>query len=110
MITLSVAFVDIYIGLGLTLNAFQEIFKRRLESFYKATAPLLSYYASNEGPACPKVVTLRGKTSDEIWPHLDAILLNEFRLKPKRTASIHEAVIRTVEGEAKRGSLEAARL
>jgi len=87
-----------------------EIFKRRLESFYKATAPLLSYYASNEGPACPKVVTLRGKTSDEIWPHLDAILLNEFRLKPKRTASIHEAVIRTVEGEANRGSLEAARL
>lgn len=108
MITLSVAFVDIYVGL--TLNAFQEIFKRRLESFYKATAPLLSYYASAEGPACPKVVTLRGKTSDEIWPHLDTILSNEFRLKPKRTASIHEAMIRTVEVEVSRGSLEAAKL
>ena len=107
MITLSVAFVDIYVGL--TLNAFQEIFKRRLESFYKATAPLLTYYASAEGPR-PKVVTLRGKTSDEIWPHLDTILSNEFRLKPKRPASIHEAMIRTVEGEVKRGSLEAAKL
>src|SRR5258706_1867485 len=108
MITPSVAFVDICVGL--TLNAFQEIFKRRLESFYKATAPLLSYYASAEGPACPQVVTLPGKTSDEIWPHLDTILSNEFRLKPKRTASIHEAMIRTVEGEVKRGSLEAAKL
>ena len=93
-----------------TLNAFQEIFKRRLESFYKATAPLLSYYASAEGPTSPKVVTLRGKTSDEIWPHLDAILSNEFRLKPKRTASVREAMIRSLEGEVNRGSLEAAKL
>lgn len=108
MITLFVAFLEIYVVL--VLNAFQEIFKRRLESFYKATAPLLSYYASAEGPASPKVVTLRGKTSDEIWPRLDVILSNEFRLKPKRSTSIHEAVIRSFEGEVKRGSLEAAKL
>ena len=94
----------------LILNVLQGIFKRRLESFYKATAPLISYYASAEGLASPKVVTLRGKTSDEIWPHLDAILSNEFRLKPKRSASIHEAMIRSIEGEMNRGSLEAAKL
>lgn len=94
----------------LVLNTLQEIFKRRLESFYKATTPLLSYYASAEGLASPRVVTLRGKTSDEIWPHLDVILSNEFRLKPKRSTSIHEAVIRSVESDVQRGSLEAAKL
>ena len=108
MTTRFVALLNIHVIL--VLIAFQAIFKRRLESFYKSTAPLLSYYASAEGPTSPKVVTLRGKTSDEMWPHLDAILSNELRLKPKRSVSIREAVIRSLEGEVKRGSLEAAKL
>jgi nucleoside-triphosphate--adenylate kinase len=108
MITRFVALLDIYVVL--VLNGFQEIFKRRLEAFYKSTAPLLSYYASAEGLASPKVVTLRGKTSDEMWPQLDTILSNEFRLKHKRSAGVHEAVIRSLEGEVTRGSLDGAKL
>ncbi|KZT58937.1 GTP:AMP phosphotransferase mitochondrial, partial [Calocera cornea HHB12733] len=46
-----------------------EVFGRRLEVFRRETAPLMDYY---EGAAAggAKVVSLKGETSDEIWPLL----------------------------------------
>jgi nucleoside-triphosphate--adenylate kinase len=54
----------------------QEIFTRRLRKFYSTTSPLLQYYnntpqsSPSSGPKA-KFVTLRGNTSDEIWPMLE---------------------------------------
>ena len=53
----------------------QEIFARRLEKFYAATAPLLAYY--NASKSTP-LVTLTGATSDEIWPQLEHVLKSSF--------------------------------
>ncbi|KAF8798067.1 adenylate kinase [Phlegmacium glaucopus] len=75
-----------------------EIFARRLASFYTSTSPLVSYFknmsdsSSNHRPNAHqhphqlsfhrpsglKVKTLSGRTSDEIWPHLDRLLQNTF--------------------------------
>jgi len=53
-----------------------ETFARRLSQFYTTTSPLLSYYGS---PANPTVLcTLKGSTSDEIWPQLDAAVCELF--------------------------------
>ncbi|KAF9246305.1 ADK-domain-containing protein [Melanogaster broomeanus] len=53
-----------------------KTFSRRLKQFYASTAPLLSYYASN--PKSARLVTLQGKTSDEIWPKLEAVVRSSF--------------------------------
>jgi adenylate kinase len=74
-----------------------EVFARRLASFYASTSPLLSYFekladsSSNHLPPHQhphqlsfhrpmglKVRTFLGKTSDEIWPHLDGLMRNTF--------------------------------
>ncbi|KAK7693521.1 hypothetical protein QCA50_003089 [Cerrena zonata] len=51
-----------------------EIFSRRLQQFYAATSPLLSYYSSSNTP----LASLSGKTSDEIWPQLDGLIRTRF--------------------------------
>jgi len=58
-----------------------EIFARRLTKFYDVTSPLLSYFAasSDSSPTGePKLVTLSGSTSDEIWPKLEGVLRSSF--------------------------------
>ncbi|TFY76321.1 hypothetical protein EWM64_g7690 [Hericium alpestre] len=47
-----------------------EIFSRRLSQFYASTSPLLSFYAS-QPHTNSQLVSLTGKTSDEIWPQLE---------------------------------------
>ncbi|KAF5358381.1 hypothetical protein D9756_001521 [Leucocoprinus leucothites] len=80
-----------------------ETFARRLEAFYEATSPLLSYYnaqavhgqASRKALQHPhqvsfhrphklKLATLSGATSDENWPHLDE-LAQQFPALKERT-------------------------
>lgn len=59
----------------------QEIFARRLKKFYEITSPLVTYFASRASPST-KVVTLSGKTSDEIWPELDEVVAS-FPIRPR---------------------------
>jgi len=54
-----------------------EIFAHRLDQFYKCTSPLLSYFASSTGSGT-KLVTLKGTTTDEIWPKLEKELKESF--------------------------------
>ncbi|KAG8827464.1 hypothetical protein FRC19_002917 [Serendipita sp. 401] len=72
-----------------------DVFSRRLKAFYTSTAPLLQYYSSTEARATTKLVTLTGATSDEIWPQLEQIISNEFRLRPRAAArtSVQEAFL-----------------
>ncbi|KAI0683691.1 ADK-domain-containing protein [Cytidiella melzeri] len=77
-----------------------EIFARRLKTYYAATSPLLSYYASQPS-STTQLVTLTGPTSDEIWPQLEDVLNSAFSaLKPrpetreqKRKHSLSDAVL-----------------
>ncbi|KAH9484346.1 GTP:AMP phosphotransferase AK3, mitochondrial [Psilocybe cubensis] len=75
-----------------------EVFARRLAAFYASTSPLLAYFAKSaktanthrpnthqhphqisfHTPSGLKVKTLSGTTSDEIWPHLDRLIHNNF--------------------------------
>lgn len=58
-----------------------EIFTRRLTKFYDLTSPLLSYFSStsNSSPTGePKLVTIQGSTSDEIWPKLEGMIRTSF--------------------------------
>jgi len=49
-----------------------ETFARRLRQFYSTTSPLLQYYNSLQTSGSEaKLVSLRGSTSDEIWPQLE---------------------------------------
>ncbi|KAI0273751.1 adenylate kinase-domain-containing protein [Gloeopeniophorella convolvens] len=79
-----------------------EIFARRLQQFYESTSPLLKYYASSPAPLThspkTKLVSLRGSTSDEIWPSLEHAVraaapgLRE-RSEERRRTSLSEAVL-----------------
>jgi hypothetical protein len=74
----------------------QDIAARRLKSFYESTQPVLDYYTSAEARASTKMITLTGKTSDEIWPQLEQIVSSEFRLKPRGIkGSTQEAILGT---------------
>ncbi|KAB5596394.1 GTP:AMP phosphotransferase [Ceratobasidium theobromae] len=100
----------------------EETFRRRLQQFDAHTAPLLDYYASTANPSVTKLVTLSGRTSDEIWPQLDSIIRASFprlplhqkpktpttnvtiidgpsraRLRSTPRASIFEATVRSAE-------------
>jgi adenylate kinase len=55
-----------------------EIFARRLNQFYASTSPLLSYFAALNTASGTKVVTLKGTSSDEIWPKLERELQQSF--------------------------------
>lgn len=75
----------------------QETFALRLNKFYEATSPLLDYYTSQPSTGT-KLVTVKGSTSDEIWPQLDAIIRQAFpnlpaRTEPKKRHSLADAVI-----------------
>jgi len=79
------------------------IFARRLKAYYESTAPLLAYYKSQ---GSNKLVSLTGNTSDEIWPQLDAVVQQRFRLRAKAKSKsdsvkpVPEVVIRQTEREA----------
>lgn len=58
-----------------------ETFSRRLAKFYESTSPLLSYFdlAKDLSPTGePKLVSLTGHTSDEIWPKLESYVRGAF--------------------------------
>lgn len=58
-----------------------EVYARRLQQFYETTSPLLSYFESLSGKGAGKemkLVTLRGTTSDEIWPKLENVVKSSF--------------------------------
>ncbi|KAG8924184.1 hypothetical protein FRC00_005403, partial [Tulasnella sp. 408] len=67
---------------GSAYYVIQEIFARRLKSFYAQTAPLLEYYRST---APSNLVTLSGKTSDEIWPQLESLVRSRFSSLKSKT-------------------------
>ncbi|KAI6094742.1 ADK-domain-containing protein [Pisolithus sp. B1] len=62
-----------------------EVFAHRLKQFHDSTSPLVSYYASK--PKSARVVTLHGKTSDEIWPKLEAVVRSSFPNLRERAAA-----------------------
>lgn len=61
---------------GILADTSQETFKNRLETYKNKTEPLLDYYQTNGA----RLQTLNGKTSDEIWPKLDALLKEKYTL------------------------------
>lgn len=86
----------------------QEVFARRLAKFYESTSPLIDYYASLAAPAGPPptklrpsysysmnpsasnspsliLETIKGTTSDEIWPRLDLIVRHSFPSLKEKT-------------------------
>jgi len=74
-----------------------ETFALRLKKFYQATSPLLDYYASQPSTGT-KLITLKGSTSDEIWPQMDAVIREAFpslpeRIEPKKKHSLADAII-----------------
>ncbi|KAF9651537.1 ADK-domain-containing protein [Thelephora ganbajun] len=74
-----------------------ETFALRLNKFYEATSPLLEYYASQPSTGT-KLITLKGSTSDEIWPQLDYVVRQAFpglpeRTEPKKRHSLADAII-----------------
>jgi adenylate kinase len=81
----------------LPIASSQETFALRLNKFYEATAPLLDYYASQPSTGT-KLITLKGSTSDEIWPQLDAVIRQTFpslpeRTEPKKRHSLADAIL-----------------
>ncbi|GJJ12107.1 hypothetical protein Clacol_006348 [Clathrus columnatus] len=63
-----------------------EIFARRLKKFYESTSPLITYFTSRASPST-KLVTLSGKTSDEIWPKLEEVV-DTFLIRPRTEARV----------------------
>ncbi|ORY78378.1 adenylate kinase-domain-containing protein [Leucosporidium creatinivorum] len=66
-----------------------EIFAKRLSSFHTENNPLLSHYASssvklNPATTVPKLVTLSGRTSDEIFPKLESAIEGRFPFLPAK--------------------------
>ncbi|KAI1795850.1 adenylate kinase [Ganoderma leucocontextum] len=84
-----------------------EIFARRLEQFYASTSPLIAYYsARTASEASTKLVTLAGRTSDEIWPQLESVIRTSFplvkeRQESKRRTSLSDAVLARQEYDSK---------
>nr|VWO98828.1 60 kDa chaperonin (GroEL protein) (Protein Cpn60) [Ganoderma boninense] len=84
-----------------------EIFARRLEQFYASTSPLLAYYGERTAsdPAT-KLVSLTGRTSDEIWPQLETVIRTNFpmvkeRQENKRRTSLSDVVLARQEFDTK---------
>jgi adenylate kinase len=87
-----------------------ETFARRLQQFYASTSPLLSYYASDPLTST-KLVTLKGETSDQIWPQLDAVVRQSFpslteRPEQRKRGSLSDAVLVRDERAEKSSNLE----
>jgi len=93
-----------------------EIFGRRLAQFYKSTSPLLSYYegASTRSSPAANLVTIKGTSSDEIWPKLDGAVRTSFprlreratMLEGRRRHSLSEAVLADRAGVPVRASVK----
>ncbi|KAM0753532.1 adenylate kinase [Meredithblackwellia eburnea MCA 4105] len=66
-----------------------EIFAKRLASFHAENTPILSHYAKAqvelETGKVPTLVTLAGRTSDEIFPKLAKVVEERFPQLPSRT-------------------------
>jgi len=86
-----------------------EIAARRLKTFYRETQPILQYYAarsitpgvpplnvrpapspSNRPP--PYLITLAGRTSDEIWPQLEDVVQRYFGIRADRTSVVEPSI------------------
>ena len=79
----------------------QEVFSRRLQQFYASTSPLLQYYGSPQTtPSKPKLVSLHGSSSDEIWPMLEHAVRSITAPSPRerRRTSLSEVVLTRDEG------------
>jgi len=59
-----------------------EVFSRRLKNYYASTQPLMSYFRQRQSDTF-RIVTLKGETSDEIWPTLVATLKQWFSLQQR---------------------------
>lgn len=59
-----------------------EVFSRRLKTYYASTQPLMSYFRQRQGNSF-RVVSLKGETSDEIWPKLTATVKQWFPLQER---------------------------
>lgn len=75
-----------------------EVFARRLRQFYASTSPLLQYYGSPRTSfspdSKPKLVSLRGSSSDEIWPMLEhAVRSIAPSPRERRKSSLSEVVL-----------------
>ncbi|KAG9122770.1 hypothetical protein FRC07_000712 [Ceratobasidium sp. 392] len=80
----------------------EATFRRRLEQFDAHTSPLLDYYAATTNPSATKLVTLSGRTSDEIWPQLDSIVRASFPRLPLREKSrTYTTNVTTIDGPAR---------
>lgn len=68
----------------------QEIFAKRLSSYHAENDPLLSHYSAStvssgvKDERVPKLVTLKGRTSDEIFPQLEKVVEERFPRLPMR--------------------------
>ncbi|KAI0709273.1 adenylate kinase [Earliella scabrosa] len=84
-----------------------EIFARRLQQFYASTSPLLAYYGAQAAVnPSTNLVSLAGRTSDEIWPQLESVVRTNFpsvkeRLEVKRRTSLSEAVLARRDSDAR---------
>jgi len=88
-----------------------EIFARRLKKFYESTSPLISYFSSRASPST-KLVTLTGKTSDEIWPKLEEVV-STFHIRPRaearereREKTVRDAINTNIAVEQDRGRMK----
>ncbi|KAI9446344.1 ADK-domain-containing protein [Lactarius indigo] len=69
-----------------------EVFARRLQQFYASTSPLLQRRFPPGSK--PKLVSLRGSSSDEIWPMLEhAVRSIAPSLRERRKSSLSEVVL-----------------
>lgn len=88
----------------------QEVATRRLATFYETTSPLLEYYSSQSiaplssmasqlaasptsstkppghaaGADALVLTSIAGRTSDEIWPRLESLIVEYFGVKERR--------------------------
>ena len=90
-----------FVALNVLLTP-QETFSRRLSKFYSTTSPLLMYFASRS----PSVnfASLKGNTSDTIWPQLEAVVKRSFptlkeRDITKRMHNIGDTLVNCKKGE-----------
>ena len=89
----------------------QETFQRRLQQFDAHTSPLLDYYASTVNPSVTKLITLSGRTSDEIWPQLDSVVRASFpRLPMWQKPKVPTTNITIIDGPSRARGTAAARV
>lgn len=76
------------------MNYSQEVFARRLRQFYASTSPLLQYYGSSQTTCSkPKLISLHGSSSDEIWPTLEHSVRTIVPSLRERRTSLSEVVL-----------------